>query len=329
MQPISASYPRILRAVAMTPWAIQPEKLAEICELLALRASGMTFTAEEIQARIGSATRPTSARAGSVAVLPLFGTIAHRMNMMTAMSGGTSTEAFASEFRQLVADETVGAILIDVDSPGGAVNGVPELFEEIYRARGRKPIVAHANALAASGAYWIASAADEIVVTPSGMVGSIGVITAHEDISAALEQQGRRITLITAGKHKGEGNPYAPLSDEDRAAVQARVDEFYGMFVKAVARGRGRRVEEVRSGFGEGRVVGAREALAMGMVDRVETMTETLARLAGRRAGGRTALAALAPDPGAQLDAGGDPQPTASGDLDRRRRRLRVLEQAV
>lgn len=282
----------VRRAVLDTPWAILPAKLEAILELVELRGQGVRFTTEEIQSRIGAAAPRMAARTGAIAVLPLFGTISHRMNMMSAMSGGTSTELFARDFRQLLADETVGTILIDVDSPGGTINGVPELADEIYRARGQKPIIAHANSMAASAAYWIATAADELIVTPSGDVGSIGVLTGHADWSAAHEREGVKITLISAGKFKTEGNPYEPLSNEAREAIQARVNDFYAMFTKAVARHRGVSVETVRSGFGEGRVVGAQEAVRLGMADRVETMTETLRRLAsGRRSSTTAALA--------------------------------------
>jgi len=184
-------------------------------------------------------------------------------------------------------------VVLDVDSPGGAVNGVEELADEMLRARGQKPVVAVANTLAASAAYWIATAADEVVVTPSGEVGSIGVFAVHEDFSAALEAAGIRVSLVSAGKYKMEGNPYEPLGDEGRAALQERVDDYYGMFVGAVARGRGVAAKDVREGFGQGRLVGARQAVELGMADRVATLDETLDRVARRVAGNRSRRGAL------------------------------------
>ena len=212
-------------------------------------------------------------------MLPLTGVIMHRANMFSEFSGGTSTEKFTAAFRQLVADPMIKAIVLDVDSPGGTVAGVEELASEIFKAREQKPIYAVANALAASAAYWIASSATELIVTPSGLVGSIGVYAAHQDISEFAKQAGVKVTLVSAGKYKTEGNEFEPLSDEARAALQARVDEYYGMFVKAVARNRGVSPSDVRGGFGEGRVVGAKQAVALGMADRVATLDETLARL--------------------------------------------------
>lgn len=285
-------YPHIVRYVAESLWAIMPTRipgsrhasLEDILHILAFRAAGGEFSAEDIKARIGDPEEPTPTTRGAIAVLPLRGVIAHRMGGMDEMSGGMSTERFSKMFRAALANEQVGTIVLDVDSPGGTVQGVPELAVELLAARGQKKIVAVANAFMCSAAYWLAAAADEIVVTPSGLVGSIGVYTAHEDLSAALEQQGIKVTLISAGKHKVDGNPFEPISDDHRAFAQARVDDFYNQFVKAVASGRGVSPSAVRNGYGEGRVLSAKDAKAAGLVDRIATMDETLARLAG---GGR------------------------------------------
>jgi signal peptide peptidase SppA len=271
-------YKHIVAEVFQKPWAILPEKLRTIAEFIRLQAAGEKLTEEQIHAAMSGSPRPRPSTPGAVAVLPLQGVISHRMNMMSKISGGTSTEQFAAMFRQVLNDPNVKAIVFDVDSPGGSVDGVPELAAEILAARGQKKMVAVANAQAASAAYWIACCADELVVTPSGAVGSIGVYGAHQDISQALEAEGVKVTLISAGKHKTEGNPYEPLSDEAKAAMQSDVDAFYSMFVKAVAQGRGVTPDAVRSGFGQGRMVLAKDAVAEGMADRVATLDETLAR---------------------------------------------------
>jgi signal peptide peptidase SppA len=278
-------YERVISYVLNTPWAMMPEKLAVVMDLLHFYADGGKFSADEVRERIGAQTRQSSRVQGAVAVLPLHGMISHRMGLMSETSGGTSVESFTKQFRGALADPQVGAIVLDVDSPGGEVDGVDELSAEIFRARGQKPIVAVANSLAASAAYWIATAADEMVVTPSGEVGSVGVLAAHEDASKLYETMGVKTTLITAGKYKGEGNPYEPLGDEARAAIQDRVDGYYHMFLNAVARNRGVGSADVRDGFGEGRVVGAKAAKAGGMVDRIATLDETIDRLVvGRKA---------------------------------------------
>lgn len=275
--------PAVRRAVQATPWAILPEKGAAMLELVTMRAAGRRYTAEEIRARIGDQQKPVATKKGAIQVLSLFGVIAHRMDLMTAFSGGTSTLAFADDFDAAMADPNISAIVINTDSPGGSVDGVPELATRIMNARGKgKQIIAVANTTMASAAYWIASAADEVVATPSAMVGSIGVFMVHLDESAADEQAGLTYSLISAGKYKTEGNPYEPLSDEARAAIQASVDEYYGLFVNAVATQRGVSANAVRSGYGEGRVLTAKQALAAGLVDRIDTLDGVLAKLGAK-----------------------------------------------
>lgn len=326
-------YSHVLQAVVDTPWAILPAKFAAIRDLLALRATGVRLTADEIQQHIGAAPTGGGARSvGSVAVLPLRGTLIPRADLMTEMSGGTSLERWTAAFRQAVADPGVSAIVLDVDSPGGSVFGVQEAADVVYKARGGKPVAAVANSLMASAAYWIGVAADELVVTPSGEVGSIGVFGAHEDMSQALQQAGVTVSLISAGKFKTEGNPFEPLSADARDAMQSRVNDYYQAFTQAVARGRNTNVAAVRAGFGEGRVVGARQAVTLGMADAVGTLDETINRLArGKRIGSHaeslTRFEALTEDTLTEAEASELDAILASApawpSLDLRRRRLR------
>jgi signal peptide peptidase SppA len=280
---LRVKYPHILRTVLGSTWAILPEKLTAIVDFLQLKAAGGEVPEEEIQALTAARRSGPAASPGAIAVLPLFGTITHRVSSFDQMSGLTSTERFSARLAQAVNDPGISSIVIDVDSPGGMVNGVDELSEQIAAARSRKRIVAVANSLMASAAYWIASAASEVVAIPSAEVGSIGVIGLHTDMSKRDEMLGVKHTLVTAGKFKGEMNPFEPLSDEAREHLQQSVDEFYGMFVKRVAKNRSVKASDVRNGFGEGRVVGAKEALAEGMIDRIETMEQTLRRAASAK----------------------------------------------
>lgn len=294
-------YARILAEFYATPWAMIPERLAAITAVLHRAAGGVRLSDVEITQAIGGAPQAVQERRernastpGAVMVLPLFGIISHRIHQVQDISGpgGTSTEGFMRAFRQAMNDPGIESIIVDVDSPGGSVFGVPELAEEIFEARGKKNVVAVANAQAASAAYWIASAAQEFVVTPSGEVGSIGVWTAHEDYSKFLEAEGVSVSLISAGKYKIEGNPYQPLGDEARSAIQASVDDYYDMFVKTVAKHRNTKAANVRGGFGQGRMVSAKDAVSQGMADRVATLDETIQRLAsGRKKGNRVAQA--------------------------------------
>lgn len=314
------SIERILALAAGQPWALMPEKVAEVQMLLELRASGMRFSPAEIEARVGPGRTGQSAAAPSgVAVISIFGIMSQRANMMADLSsgGGTSTEKVGASLRQWLADPDTRAIVLEIDSPGGGTFGTGELADQIFKARGQKPIIAQVNSVAASAAYWVATAASEIVMTPGGEVGSIGVYGSHTDMSAMLEKQGLKKTYISAGEYKTEGHPFAPLSEEARAYQQGRVNAVYDDFVRAVARGRNTTPARVKAEFGKGRTVGAREALRLGMVDRIGTMQETLRRLGV----GGTAPAARGLAPLGALAASASHQ----DELRLRRHRIRML----
>jgi signal peptide peptidase SppA len=277
---MTSRVPNIRSAVFSTPWAIQPEKLAAIVEYLELRASGVVFTEEELQARAGNpqGRAQTSAQPG-VAVIPIAGLISQRAAPGLSTGGGTSTEDVAAALDAALASADVKGIVLDIDSAGGTIQGVEELSQKLYQARGQKPIVALANSLAASAAYWIATGAAELGVTPTGEVGSVGVYAVHTDESKALETAGVKPTIISAGKFKAEGNAFEPLSPDAKQAIQDRVDEYYGMFVKALGRNRNVTQTAVREGFGQGRVVTASQAVTLGMADWVGTMEDAIARV--------------------------------------------------
>ena len=275
-------YRRAWEYLHSTPWEIEEAALHTIYAILAERRAGERPTPEQIRERIGTRAEPADPAPGSpVEVINVMGPIVPHGPALQETSSGTlvGIEGVREQFRAALANEDVGAIMFRFDTPGGSVDGVGELTSEIMAARGKKPIWAMADAWAASAGYHLAVAADEIVVTPSGKVGSIGVISVHQDMSAALEQKGVRPTLVTAGRYKGEADPSQPLSEEAQAHMQEQVDSYYEMFVKAVAKGRGTTVAKVRSGFGEGRMVMAAKAVAEGMADRVATFDQALAAL--------------------------------------------------
>lgn len=294
-------YHRILAAVAGSVWAIEATKGRAVLDFLVLAASGRHRSDEEMDAIL--AERPDRAKrheaaavhSGSagepvaVAVVPLYGTIVPRDTDGMATSGAATAESFAAQVAAAAADPRVGGIVLDIDSYGGNAQGVPEAADAVAAASAVKPVVAVANHAAASAAYWIASAAGELVVTPSGEVGSIGVLSMHEDITRALEAAGIKQTLIQSSisPHKGEMHPQSPLSEDTRAALQARVDAVAERFVGAVARGRGVSRERVLADFGGGRMLAADRALAVGMVDRIGTLDAEIARLAERIQAGR------------------------------------------
>lgn len=266
------------------PWAIVPGRLQFVRAALQALAAGHGLEPTP-QARIYAAASATSRRPtgnGVIAVLPIYGVLAQRTGARGEALGFVSLWRFTQAFRAALADDSVGGILLDIDSPGGSVYGVAELAEEIHRARERKPIFAIANSLAAAGAYWLASAAGKFYVTLGGEVGSIGIVAAHQDVSKGLKCAGISTTLIKAGKYKTEGSPFGPLGVAAKQHMQSRVNEYHRMFVGAVAAYRGVAESVVRQGYGQGRVVDAQTAKAEGMVDDVATLDEVVRRLAQR-----------------------------------------------
>lgn len=279
-----------------TPWALMPERLNAVTTVLGRWAGSSHLSpgiseepSNDILAGIASdrVARETrrqtnsSLTTGGIAVLPLYGVVTQRGNMIDEISGSgtTSTQKFSTALRAAINDESIAQILIDIDSPGGSVYGVAELADEIISARSQKPVIAIANSLAASAAYWIGCCASEFYISPGGEVGSIGVWQAHFDYSQAYASEGVTPTLISAGKYKVEANPYAPLDAEAQAFMQSRVDDYYLAFTKAVAKGRRVPVAQVRNGMGQGRVLGAEAAMVLGMVDGVATFDELVQKL--------------------------------------------------
>ncbi len=277
---MTTEFIRLTRALS-GPLLVDPAFGARAASLLAhggvryLMASlhrDLQAGAEERQAaRPGTRER---ASAGHVMVIPVLDAISNRPH-----SFGSSTQGIGAALDAAVASNDVASILLDIDSPGGTVEGVPELAEKVFAAREVKPVVAIANGMQASAAYWIGAAASEVVVTPSSSVGSIGVYTIHEDITQRLEKKGSKVTTIQFGKYKTELAPWVELSEDAREHLQERVDEIGAWFVRDVARFRSDTAANVQSGYGEGRVLSADAALRVNLVDRVATFEETLDRM--------------------------------------------------
>lgn len=288
-------YARILEAFYAEPWAILAEKWQAIRAFLHLKAKGEDVPQEQVDAIVAErdsrrdlaipAALVTTRRpdgvlmSGRVAIVPVFGVLAQRAGALDQMSGVVSAERIGATLDGLVADRQVKAIVLAYDSPGGSVFGIEELGRKILAAREEKRIVAIADSVAASAAYWLASQANEVAVTPGGQVGSIGVIAAHMDFSKWEEMQGIRTTLVTSSPHKAELAPETPLSEEARAELQGKVDHYHGLFVGAVARGRGVSAAKVEKDFGGGRMLTAKQAVERGAADRVNTLTQLLGRL--------------------------------------------------
>jgi signal peptide peptidase SppA len=281
---MSHTYSHILAAFAREIWAIDEVKFHAIRQVLKIRASGQRVPDDEIAAAmVQAAERPAPRSTGSIAILPLFGAITHRASLFSETSGGTSTQGFGKALAQVVGDPNVTAVIIEADTPGGGVSGLPELADQIYKARGSKPIIGVSNTRALSAGYWLLSQCDEIVCAPVSEVGSIGVCLWHECWAENYRAEGIQPDIIRYAEHKAEMNDWEPLTDDARAYAQTQVNEVGEMFTKAVARGRGVSADVVRKSFGEGRSVMAKDSVRLGMADRVATMDDTILRIASGR----------------------------------------------
>ena len=253
--------------------AIMPEKLNDI---IAARQEAVIEDAIDIEAAINRRATKFKDVKGKVVTVPLYGYISHKASIWSALGFETSSETFAGWLEDLAANADVGAIVIDVDSPGGTAAGLSGVTDKIYSLRGKKPIIAVASDLMASAAYFLGSAADEIVADPDSLTGSIGTIGVHVDWSAALEKAGLKVTMIYAGKYKSEGNPYEPLTDEAKEDWQNMVNQYSETFIAAVARNRSITETRVREEFGQGRIFKAAKAKSVGMVDRIATLEQVV-----------------------------------------------------
>lgn len=258
------------------PWALHPAKFEEIANFLDRRLAGEKLEIAAVAAKEGNKADDSYEVRNGVAILPVFGVIDKRMNLLMRISGGTSTELLARDFQQALDDPDVTAILLDIESPGGSVDGPKDVADLIYQARGRKPVVAYANGLMASAAYWIGSAADVIVANETAEVGSIGVAAMHYDVSAADALNGVKRTAIFAGKYKRIASDEKPLSEEGKNYLQGIVDDYYGLFLEAVARNRRVDIETVQKNMADGRIFIGKKALKAGLVDKIGNFNDAL-----------------------------------------------------
>lgn len=256
--------PHIAARLFGTPWLISRAKFETILGVMMpkLKSDAMPFGAapqKENDVRIES----------GVAVLPVTGTLVKRHHGLSAESGLTSYGDIADQFDRLMADASVKAILLDVDSPGGEAGGVFDLADRIFAAREKKPVWAVANDEALSAAYAIASAAHRLYLTRTGAVGSIGVIAVHLDQSQADNEAGLKYTPVFAGAHKNDLSTHQPLSDPAKESIQQEVDRIYGLFTASVARNRHMPEGSVRAT--EAKIVTGDEAMRLGLADRIGT----------------------------------------------------------
>lgn len=230
---------------------------------------------------------PYKRTADGIAVITTTGTLISRGAWIGSYSGETSYEGIKHQFQMAAADPKVAAIVHDIESPGGEAVGAFEAADAIRAVAAVKPVTAVVNGMAASAAYALASGASRIVVTPTGLTGSIGVVMVHADWSRKLDKDGITPTLIFAGAHKVDGNPFEPLPDSVHADLQREVDRYYDLFVETVAAGRrGLSARAIRAT--EARIYIGAEAVDAGLADAVGSFESVLSDFSRGRAGRTT-----------------------------------------
>ncbi|WP_264705150.1 S49 family peptidase [Wolbachia endosymbiont (group A) of Gymnosoma rotundatum] len=207
-----------------------------------------------------------------IAIIRIYGVLTKKTEAFDHILDMTSYENIHEEIESALEDKSIETILLDIDSPGGEVNGVFDLADFIYESRVKKRIIAIANDDAYSAAYAIASSAEKVFVSRTSGVGSVGVIASHIDQSGFDEKQGIKYTTIFAGSRKNDLNPHEPMTSESLESLQKEVGRLYEMFLQLIARNRGLSIEKIRSTeaglyFGE-------KAVEIGLADGVTTFFE-------------------------------------------------------
>jgi len=303
-----------------SPWAITREKLQQMAHIYRRRASGEGPDLEALEAALaakasradmgdGEDTAPSKGYQviDGVAIINIDGVLAKRASYMSQMSGATSTQIVQSSFLQAMNDDSVKSIVLNIDSPGGTVDGTQLLSDTIRGQRGKgKPICAVANGNMCSAAYWIGSAADRIYMADkTTMIGSIGVVCTHIDTSKAEEMDGVKVTEITAGKYKRVASQHEPLNDAGRKSIQEMVDSIYTIMINDVAMNRQVSEEKVLA-MADGKVYMGQEGIDVGLADGYSTLPALIMSMGDSMS---TENEASAGGNGAASDEGGEGKP--------------------
>ena len=262
---------RVWNKAADEPWAITSSALTTILDIAARQNAPPEAVAAKLGRELQNSYR-LEMRDG-IAVLPVVGPLFRYANLFTQVSGASSYELLAKDFTQAVENPDVKAIVLNIDSPGGEVNGCAEFADMIHEARGAKPIIAYASGDAASGAYWIAAAADEIVVSKTSALGSIGVVGVYRG------NKGEDAVEVVSSQ-----SPYKrldPDTDDGRARLQKRIDAMADVFVDAVAKYRGVASSHVQNHYGSGDVFIGDAAVKQGLADRIGSFEKLLSEISG------------------------------------------------
>lgn len=243
------------------------------------------ISAEQIAAAIGGPVQAPGnlTIVNGVAVIPVTGMIVTRESWMTREGYATSQQAVQRQYEAALGSDQVRGIAFYIDSPGGYAQGNEEAAQAMFAAKGKKPSVAYVEGMMCSAAYYLGSVADKIVASPSSLVGSIGSILVHFEVTKYLEDIGFTATVIRNPQKKALGGMFEPLGEAGRASWQAKIDQLTGMFEAAVARQRGVSAAQVREKYGQGEAFFAAQALERGLIDQVGSWGDALAALGQSR----------------------------------------------
>lgn len=267
--------------VLNTPLLVSKDKAETILSVLAGRIGVNAPEASQFVGTDRRGSKPYRTAKG-VGIITITGSLVNRGAWVGASSGLTSYEGIGHQLKGALTDPLVKSVILDIHSPGGEAVGAFEVASQVRDLAAKKRTVAIVNGMAASAAYAIASGASEIVTTETGVSGSIGVVLLHADFSRQLEKDGITATLIHAGAHKVDGNPYEPLPDDVRADLQREVDAFQSVFLKTVAKGRGTRLTADAARRTEARTYIGQQAVDAGLADKVGTFEAVLKDLSSR-----------------------------------------------
>ncbi len=267
--------------VLSSPWAILPDRLLDLQAIYRARINGEEADFQAIEAALGrplaNEQQDYKLRDGGIAVLPIYGTIANKANMFTRVSGGASAQLLTQQVDSMAADPRVRGAVLDFDTPGGSVFGIPELGAAIKRLSALKPTASVSTGMMASAGYWTGSSANAVYASgTTDLIGSIGVVMTH----SYNPRSSGETTEITAGKYKRMGTDTKPLDAEGRAYLQSQVDHLYGVFVDTVAENRGVTAQEVLDRMADGRVFIGQQALDAGLIDGFATVDGLVEQMA-------------------------------------------------
>lgn len=195
-----------------------------------------------------------------------FGIRQAKLGVVNVQGSITDARRITTWIKKLGDNPEIQGVLVRIDSPGGVVAPSQEIYAAVRRLAGKKPVVVSMGSVAASGGYYIACAADTIVANPGTVTGSIGVKANVPNVRELMDKIGVKEQSIVSGKYKDAGSPTKPLSPEEKAYFQELVDNLFGQFVEAVAKGRGMKEKEVRR-LADGRAYTGQQALELGLVD--------------------------------------------------------------